>query len=392
MRCAGGRGRPIRVTHLVTDLSRGGAQVMLFQLLSAMDPSRISCTVISMTDLGPLAQKIQGLGIPVHALGMTRGRPDFRIATRLIRMLRVSRPDVLQTWLYHADLLGALAAPLAGSVPFVWGIHHTTLEHAKRLTHLIVKVNAVLSRFLPERIVFCAQSAADLHRGYGYDMRRMALIANGFSIPVEGRRAASRAAIRAELSIPEDAVVVGRFGRFHASKDYPAFVAAARAVGARRPNAHFLMCGDGVTADNPLVAPDAAIRELGSRLHILGPRDDIPDVCCALDIGVSSSASGEAFPMVIGEAMASGVPCVVTDVGDSAWLVGPTGRVVPPRDARALASAIDELAGADQSQRLELGRAARERIAERFSLDRAVANYSSLYEQVTASRGAVAGS
>ena len=143
------------------------------------------------------------------------------------------------------------------------------------------------------------------------------------------------------------------------------------------------MCGTGVDDANEAIA--APIRRAGARerFHLLGRRDDVPQVTAALDILVSSSIYGEGFPNVLGEAIACAVPCVTTNVGDSAMVVGETGRVTRPHDPAALSSAIAALLALDPEDRDALGRAARRRVEEHFALPRVVDRFESLYDEVT---------
>jgi glycosyltransferase involved in cell wall biosynthesis len=387
----------MRILHISTALNVGGAETMLYRLLQARDAAD-SHDVISLIDIGPIGRKIRKLGMEPRALGMRRVPNPLKIV-ELAGMIAEIRPDVVQTWMYHADLIGGVAARLAGRAPVVWGIHNSTLDPVAthRATRLIVVASARLSRVVPDAIVCVSRAAKALHVSKGYEAGKFVLIPNGFDLsefrPDEGERRQ----MRRELGLTDEHVLIGMVARISPQKDHPTFIRAATALARRRPEVRFLLCGGpgvegatGATPDNPdLVRP---LREAGllDRFSLLGLRDDVPRVVRALDVGTLSSSFGEAFPLVIGEAMACGVPCAVTDVGDSAFLVGNTGRVVPPRDPEALARAWEELAVLGPEGRRRLGQAARARVEEHFGLPRVAAQYAALWRRLATGDATVA--
>lgn len=377
----------MKVIHLITDLDTGGAERMLHKLLSTMDRSAFEPEVISLTTVGAVGKDIQALAVPVGALGMRRGVPNPLALPRLVRRLRRSRPQLIQTWMYHADLLGALAARWAGKVPVIWGIHNTVLApgHSKRTTIGVARLCAWLSRRLPARIVCCSEASRRVHAELGYRAEKMVVIPNGFDLEQFKPSEESRVSVRRELGVSEETVLIGLVARFDPVKDHFSFVQAAARLCARFPKVHYVLCGERVIRDNSRLVAWIDAAGLSERVFLLGPRTDIPRLMAAFDIATSSSFS-EAFPNVIGEAMACGVPCVVTDVGDSARMVADTGRVVPPRDPEALAGAWGELLALGGEGRRELGQKARRRVREEFSLDRTVSQYEALYRDVLRTR------
>jgi glycosyltransferase involved in cell wall biosynthesis len=372
---------PVLVTHIITDLSTGGAEIMLLKLLSSIDRQRFTARVISLTAGGPIGDRLAGLGIPVQALGMRPGSPDPRALLRLSGWLRRNPPAIVQTWMYHADLVGGIAARLTGRAPVVWGIRNSNLDvmHSRRSTRWTVKICALLSRWVPRRIVSCSETARRIHAGLGYAAARMLVIPNGFNLDQFCPDPQARVSVRQELGISPGARLVGLVARFDPQKDHRGFVEAAARIRARLLDAHFLLCGEGVTWDNPVLAGWIGAQGLRDHFHLLGGREDIPRLSAALDVACSSSAYGEAFSNVLGEAMACGVPCAVTDVGDSAYIVGSTGKVVSPNDAQALAGAVVELLELPADRRRELGEAARRRMQEKFDIRAVVSQYEQLY-------------
>jgi glycosyltransferase involved in cell wall biosynthesis len=368
----------VKIVHLITDLDVGGAEKMLARLIARLDPCRIKNTVISLTVTGTVGHEIQQTGVPVFALGLRPGRVNTVALWRLVALLRRLRPDVVQTWLYHADLAGLVAGALAHRPKIVWNIRCADLDPADhpRSLPLLLRTLAFLSRY-PAAIICNSTAGRHAHENLGYKPRRWETIPNGFDTGVFRPCADARVDLRRELGLDAGAPVVGLLARFHPMKDHATFLRAATIVAQSRADVHFVAAGRGV-AGNPVLDEMVADLMLSDRVHLLPERNDAPRFLAALDVAVSSSF-GEAFPNVVGEAMACGTPCVVTNVGDSAQIVGDAGVMVPPRDAGALAAGVLSLLALDPASRDNLRVAARERIKSRFSLAGAAARYEQFY-------------
>lgn len=376
----------ISVAHVITGLRKNGAETMLFKLLQHTDRSQFSVRVFSLlAPPGPLADRIQALGIPVDALGISRGIPNPMAIWRLAGALRQMRPDVVQTWMYHADLVGGLAAKLASiRLPVLWNIRQSTFDpdHSRRRTVAVAKLCARLSRHLPHAIICCSETACRVHVDLGYDESKIQVIPNGFDPMAFQPDPEARTALRAELRLRADTPLIGMVARYDRQKDHQTFVAAAARLHSRMPNVHFVLCGNGVDQSNAELMGWVNGAGLTHTCHLLGERNDIARVTAALDLATLSSAYGEGFPNVLGEAMACEVPCVATDVGDSAHVVGDAGRIVPARDADALARVWGELLAAGDDERKALGQRARRRIVENFSISRVTHAYEGAYRSV----------
>lgn len=376
----------IKVMHVITTLGPAGAENMLCGIAAGMDGTRFKNEVISLTSILDLAERMQAIGVRVRTLGMKRGVPNPFVVLRLARWIRESKPHVIHTWMYHANLVGALAARLAGDTPVVWGIHHTVLDASvdKRLTMLVNRACAFLSQKLPVRIVCCSQASLRIHRNLGYAAGKLTAIPNGFDLEQVKADSAARLSVRNELGISPDSLLIGMAARFHPQKDHRNFVLAAARLHQQMPEVHFLLCGLNITQHNSQLAGWIEGAGIRHRCHLLGVRQDMPRLFAAVDIATTASCSGEAFPIVIGEAMACETPCVVTDVGDSALIVGNTGEVVAPRDPEGLAEQWRKLIEAGPEVRRRLGKAARSRVEQHFALPFVVDRYQAVYAQVAA--------
>jgi len=371
---------PIRVCHLITDLETGGAERSLVNLVTGMDRSRFDSEVVSLLPPGPMAEPLSRAGIPVATLGMARGRPTAAALLALVRHLRRSRPAILQTWLYHADFLGTLGAALSRTERLIWNIRCTdiTKQKTEQSIRWLVRMLAMLSA-RPDVVVVNSQAGRRDHETLGYHPRIWAEIPNGVDLARFSVRRTERAALRARLGLEADAFVVGLVGRDHPMKDVGTFLGAAALRSAENKNVRFVLCGEGFNANNLALTGEIARMNLQKHVVLLGRRDDVEDIYPAFDVATLCSIYGEGFPNVVCEAMACGVPCVVTGIGDSARIVDNTGVVVPLGDPQAIARAWKILATSGAE---DFGDRARARIEANYSLEIMRARYTALYEQL----------
>lgn len=374
------------IVHLITDLHTGGAEMMLYKLLSGMDRRRFRPVVISLISGGALEGRIRQLGIPVFGLGMRAGRPSLPALVRLVRLLRRERPDLTQTWMYHADLFGLFATALAGPSPLLlWNIRASNMDasHYRRLT---AWTRALCARFSarPRAVIVNSEAGQAFHARLGYRPREWILLPNGIDAHLFTPNPDARDAIRQELAVGTNTPLIGLIARHDPMKDHATFLQAAALLGMKRPEVRFLLAGPGVRPENRHLHRLIEATDSPGRIFLLGERRDTPQLTAALDVATLSSAYGEGFPNVVGEAMACGVPCVVTDVGDAASIVGDTGRVVAPKDPHALAAAWDDVLSLPPEERTALGAQARDRIVANFALEQIVARYEALYTALAA--------
>lgn len=380
---AGRDGEAVRVVHVINDLTVGGAEMMLYKLLSSTDNTRYNKTVVTLSAGSDLRERIERLGVRVHCVGMRAPAPSPASLLRLVRLVRRLDPDLIQGWMYYGNLGAQLAASFSPRAPAtVWNVRQSvySLAQERPLTALAIRLGARLSK-RPAAIIYNSTKSAAQHESLGYEGGRARILHNGFDTAVFAPSTEARRSVRAELGLAPDALLVGMVGRFHPSKDHANFLRAAATLSKSCTEVHFVFSGRGVQRGNDALCETVARFGLGNRVHMLGERQDVARLMASFDIVVSSSAQ-EGFPNVIGEAMSCGVPCVVTDVGDSAKLVGPTGLVVPPRNPDALAEGLRELIRLGREGRAKLGEAARERIRDNFLLSSVIAQYEALYADV----------
>lgn len=370
----------MHIFHVITGLDDGGAEAVLHRL--CVHDKTCSHAVVSLMDDGKYGPLLRQAGVSVHCLNMPRGQIRPLALLRLWRLLRQQRPDVVQTWMYHADLVGGVIARLAGMRNVVWGIHHTTLEPGKssRSTIWIARLLARLSYVVPSCIAACAEKAVAVHGAMGYDISRMVVIPNGYNLEEYAPDASARMRLRSEWQVADDLPVLGMVGRFDPQKDHANLLQALAILQRRESNFRCVLVGNGLTAENRVLVRQIKQVGLQKQLRLLGRRNDIPAVMNALDVHVLSS-SGEAFPNVLAEAMACGTPCVTTDVGDAAIIVGDAGWVVPPCNHQALAESIWAalLTYKDSVRWSAYQSASRQRVVDNFDIEKMLLSYHAVW-------------
>ncbi len=366
----------MKVIHVIAGLGDGGAEAVLAQLcLADRDNQHI---VASLMDAGKYGAQLEKAGIHVHCLNMPPGLPTATGLWRLFRLMRNERPDIVQTWMYHADLIGGGVARLSGSAKVCWGIHTSSIdrEKLKPSTFMVAQQCAWLSTLIPTLIISCSREGAKHHIALGYAQDRLRVIPNGYDIDQFHPDPSARARLRREWGVADDQPLIGMVARYDPLKDHANLFAAMAELRGAKLEIVWALVGHGLNAQNEELVASLRGRELTDRVLLLGPRKDIPDVMNAFDVHVLSSRL-EGFPNVLAEAMACGTPCVATRVGDAELIVGESGWLVAPRDATALAFAIEAALHAREDVCGWAARrtAARARISEHFDLIRMCRNY-----------------
>jgi glycosyltransferase involved in cell wall biosynthesis len=370
----------IEICHVITDLDVGGAEFMLKRLLEHNIAHRAEIAVVSLMDTGKIGEQLISAGFKVYTLDM-QGKLAFPLALiRLTKLLRQLQPRLVQTWMYHADLLGGLAAHFAKCPTIVWGIHCTRLPIGRPLTWVVMKLCSWLSKRIPDHIVCVAEAARLMHVSYGYDQSKMSVIPNGFEVEqIQPRGSAPRQL----LNRPEfaDRVLIGSVGRFHPDKGQDVLLQAAAQLILSQPKALFVLVGRQCDSQNVELTQLIETYQLGQHILLMGERDDIPQLLPEFDIFCLPSRS-EAFPVALGEAMLAGLPCVATDVGDCRVLVGGSNDLVPSGDAKQLAAALDKMLQKSDTEKRNLGLQARQRVIQLFSIASVALRYQQLYSQL----------
>ncbi len=367
-----------KIIHIITGLNDGGAEAVLHRLC-AIDKASYH-VVISLMDEGKYGPLLREAGIEVYCLNMPQGRVTLSGLWQLLKVLRKCKPDVVQTWMYHADMIGGVVAKFAGVKNIVWGVHHTTLlkGESKRSTIYIARINAFLSHFVPNKIIYCAEKSREVQEFIGFKRSKGVVVPNGYNISDFQPSEEGRSSFRKEFGIEDDVFLIGHVGRYDPQKDHKNLVEAIAEVEQKRNALKVVLVGSNLDNANHILVAKISEHNLINDFMLIGRRNDIPNVMNGFDLFVLSSAFGEAFPNVLNEAMACGTPCVTTDVGDAGVIVGDIGWIVEPRNPQQLAIAIENAIHEFKSETpawLARKAAARNRIVENFSIEKMMEGY-----------------
>ncbi len=369
----------MRVCHIISNMMPGGAESMLVKLVKALpDHDHI---ILSFLSGGALASEAQLHGATLIALDANRSVGAALKLRQVANLLHELRPDVVQGWMYHGNLAASAAA--SGRFPVVWNVRQTLA----RLSDNKFRTRAVILGTVPfarhsRAIVYNSKVAAVQHERWGYPNARRVVIMNGFDLTIFRPSNAARSEIRAELGLASTARLIGRIARNDPMKDNVMLIEGFARLAGSNPDVHLVLVGRGMNGSERALKELIGTTGLTSRVHLLGERLDIPRITASLDVAVLTSRHSEAFPNVIGEAMACGVPVVATAVGSVPDIIDDPARVVPPANPEAFAAAVVHVLSLDASQRRNLGHADRARIERFFSLCSIADQYADLWQRI----------
>lgn len=371
--------KPQRIIHIITGLEVGGAESMLKRLLLSDPDSKNTALIISLSGLGVLGKQLVQLDYQVHAFHFQKLSSLIKDFCALVKLIKVNRPAIVQTWMYHADFFGGLAARMAGCHRVVWGIRTTFIPPDSKRTFWLMRLCALLSYLVPKKIICVAEAAKKIHVAYGYQSKKIHVIPNGFDFSCFDVQQVDTMKIRNELGLSAEDLVIGCVGRMHLDKGQDLFISATALLEKKRM--YFILVGRGCdTANNELMKQ---IDSYGLRdsFILLGERHDIPECLSALDIFCMPSRT-EGFPNGLGEAMCMGLPCVATRVGDTEVLTGETVELVAPDDPIALAAGLTKLINMHPDDRYHSGMRAASRVRDQFSIDKTRTRFYDLYQEL----------
>ena len=381
--------KKLTICNVITGLSVGGAEMMLLKLISNLDRQVFNPIVVSLVNKGQIGEKLEKLGIEVYSLNLKSLLDGPKAIVSFLKILNQLKPDLIQGWMYHGNLFALTSYLYSIKVPILWNIRgsHYCLKKEKKLTAFVIWLGAKLS-FAPIKIINNSKHSAEKHvEILGFNNNKTIIIPNGFDTELFKPSEYYRNIFRKEMNFTDEDIVVGLIGRYNPVKGHDLFIKAAHQLTKQKcfKNIKFILIGHKVDYSNEFLAQTIRNYGLEKSFYLLGQRDNLHTIIPSLDIVVSSSYS-EGFSNVIGEAMSCGVPCVVTDVGDSKWIVGDTGIVVPPNNVEALVDGIEYMLNLPKTEREKMGMAARKRIIDNFSIDLIVKKYEALYKEIISNR------
>jgi glycosyltransferase involved in cell wall biosynthesis len=371
----------MKIIHIITGLRDGGAEAVLYRLCK--NDRTNEHVVVSLSSEGKYGKLLEAQGIEIRALNLSLSLSSLKAIYSLYRLIRNYKPDVVQTWMYHANLIGGLIAKFAGSKGLFWGVHHSVLIKAetKKSTYLIAKANAYLSCWLPRKIIYCADSSLAAQEALGFDKSKGEVVYNGYNTSEFDANEQDRFLFREEVGATTNDILVGHVGRYDSNKDYKNLMEALGIIAQQYSNLSVILVGSGLDTQNSELLSLIDKYKLTEVVRLEGRREDIPRVMNGIDLMVLSSKS-EAFPNVLNEAMACKTPCVSTDVGDSKYIIGDTGWIAPKQNSRALSSELSKALTEklnDENAWMERRDKCRERIEAHFSVEKMIERYHNVW-------------
>ena len=371
----------MKVVHIITGLGDGGAEHVLFKICKYDIANKH--IVISLTGPGKYFSLLSKLGIKVYFLNIRFFSIHKFIF--LIKLLRSLKPDIVQTWLVHADFLGSIAARLAGINNILWNVRYSNIEigKAKLTTILIIKILSILSYVIPKFIIIVSKKAKKIYEIAGYNKRLFKFIPNGYDLSILKINKLQKKNFRKNIKIKKNIPLIGNVARYDPQKDHLNLLNALSLIREKNINFFCVLVGYNVNQNNIDLISEIKKLRLSNHVKLLGQNDNISKVMNGLDIHVLSSSYGEGFPNVVAESMACGTPCIVTDVGDSTLIIGKTGWVVPPKNSIKLAKAIEKALYEKSTNKWNKRRnKARLRIKKNYDISKMVKLYNNVWSKV----------
>ena len=371
-----------KVLHIITGLNVGGAERALYNILRGGVRHSCETVVLSLRDDGLYGPLIRKLGVPVLSLDLAKQPLPNKKHLDFFRCIREHRPSIIQGWMEHGNLAATLASGFATPQPrLFWNIRQTLggLQGKKWTTRQIIRINRSLSN-KPDAIIFNSSRAIEEYATFGFNTTTATLIPNGFDTTAftPCSREAERNGI--QRSRKHEQITIGHVGRFAPMKNQVQLLRSVQNLMRQDRRIQVVMVGEGLDDRNTTITEEID-PDLRPRIFLHGRRSDVELFYPVFDFFVLSSVYGEGFPNVIGEAMASGVPCVATDVGDCSEIIADTGIVVEPNNQQSLQQAIKDMASLGVDKRAALGRKARERVRTHYDLKKVSEFYERLYSR-----------
>lgn len=372
----------MKIVHIITTLGDGGAERTLFNI--SKNSQLQSQVIVSLLDQGKYGELLSKLGVKVYYLKM---KPNiffiFKIFS-LMKILYYEKPDIVQTWMYHADFFGSIASILIGIKNIFWNIRHSELQknHSNRKTIYIIKILTKLSWWVPKKIIVNSKRSIKVHKKLGYCSKKFLYIPNGYDLSKLKPTNKKFFSIRKRLKIKKNKYLIGLVGRYNLAKDHFNLLNALYLLKNQKIDFFCVLGGKGINYKNNNLVTIIEKLELKNHIKLMGVQTDIPSFMSELDLHILSSNS-ESFPNVVAEAMACETPCVVTEVGDAAYIVGKTGWVVPPENplilAKTIKRALSEIGTNKWKQRCIQ---ARLRIKKNLDIDRMTQSYNKVWSKI----------
>ena len=372
--------------HIIASLNIGGAETMLLRLIKHRPDLAKSTIVISLTENGKIGTTLEAMGVKVISMEMNTWSSTFITILKIKRIIQNEKPHIIHTWMYHANILGGIAAYLAKNKNIIWSIRRSEFKRKESFsTFVVMKIGAFFSSIIPKVIVHVAELGLKNHQEYGYKSSNTLVIPNGFDIEKFKHDSVARKRIRNELNLTDDHIVIGCVGRFHESKGYETLISSSIEVLKLHKNVKYLLVGRNLDYQNNTLMEWINKTYFSDHFLLAGEQDNVSEYMSAMDIFCLSSTT-EGFPNVVGEAMASALPCVVTDVGDVKKIIVNDAILIQPENKQLLSKGLCEMLNIDNEKRQKIGLKGRIKIEKEYPIKSICDRYYNLYSLIQLGR------
>lgn len=372
----------MRILHIINSMDVGGTEKSLLKILKNDCWCDDEMMIVVLRGEGKLSNSFRSAGYQILHVNLRRSPFAFLRLFRVLREILKFKPDIVQGWLYHSDLVAGILG-LFLKTPVFWSIRQSNVsaKHNKLFTYILIRLCAMLSNKLPKLVISNSAKAKISHTKIGYKERDIIVIPNGFEIRGINNKKIRRNCLRQEKNLPKDSKLVGMIGRFNSQKNHIGFLNAAKIILEKMPDVHFVFAGEGVDDKNQAIKLQLENMNLPrNRFVFLGCRDDVQAIMEELDI-LALPSHGESFPTVVGEAMLKGTPCVATNVGDCIEIIGDSGKIVDVDDMKRFAEETINLLRLRKGELSMLGLKAQKRIEALYNINSTAKLYRNVYSE-----------
>ena len=371
----------MRILHVINGLDDGGAEGVLYRICKY--DKEHQHIVVSMQGFGKYGALLRSQGNEVRVLNISRLKTLPKAILEFRQILKETKPDLIQTWMYHANIFaGILTKIFYYKKPVFWNIRCTIMKlgEAGLGTYLLTYLGSLLSYFIPDSIIVCANSIKSDHKQIGYKSSKIKIIENGFDLEYFKPPQKSQ---NINTNFDARVLIVGVLGRFHPQKNHELAIKASSLAIRKGINVKLYLAGSGVTADEPVLKNLISKHSMKNFTRLFGALKDVRIFFNEIDVLLLPSQFGEGFPNVLAEAMASGIPCIATSIGDSKKIIGQSGWVVPNQKPKEIVSAFEEIIEMKKNNSwIKIKKTARKQIEKNFSISKMITSYSKCWKDI----------
>ena len=371
----------MKIFHLINSLGAGGAERVLSNLcINDKNNTHVICTLLGEDEY---SYQIKNNSIRVYHLNILKNKLSFLNIFQLYLILKKENPEILQSWLYHSDLIGSIFGTICGIKKIIWNIRHTDISslNMKNSTKILVRICAIISKFVPNKIIYCSKISLKEHEMIGYNKKKSHLIYNGVDINIfkPTRQNKDKKALKSK----KDIFKIGMVARFNHYKNHIGLIDVMKLLELNDIKFHCYLIGKNIDSKNKILVDYIHKLGISNKFSLLGYKDNMPDILNMLDLHILLTYS-ESFPNVIAEAMSCGVPCISSNEGEAKKIISKNGYILKGNNKKEVFDKIIQIINIkkNNSEWVKLKRNCKMHIEKNFSLQLMIDNYNRLWKSL----------